>query len=317
MPPLVLRSFIDMLPFVLESGLNRLAVLAFAVALAAVTDMPARALELPPYKERLFGYPGILVPGDDDRYLIVDYRESRDINARDQVPERRVWGRYVSLDVRRQQQELAVDTPSGPLKYFAVGKQAGASVITVYVHGKGGSRKQGVNDYSFGGNFNRLKNLMVRSGGLYLSPDVPAFDATGAAAIAVLVDHYQANSPGAPLILACGSLGAEICYRMAADADMAGRISGFVLLGAPPVSAVLGSAAFNRRVPFFFGHGSLDKVYSIDDVEAQFRRFIKLKPDYPVRFVRFETGTHGTPIRMTDWRSVLNWMLALNKTRQE
>ena len=26
--------------------------------------------------------------------------------------------------------------------------------------------------------------------------------------------------------------------------------------------------------------------------------------------VRFETGTHGTPIRMTDWRDILNWMLA-------
>jgi len=28
------------------------------------------------------------------------------------------------------------------------------------------------------------------------------------------------------------------------------------------------------------------------------------------RFVRFETGTHGTPIRMTDWRETLNWMLS-------
>jgi hypothetical protein len=28
--------------------------------------------------------------------------------------------------------------------------------------------------------------------------------------------------------------------------------------------------------------------------------------------VRFETGTHGTPIRMTDWRETLNWMLAVS-----
>ena len=32
--------------------------------------------------------------------------------------------------------------------------------------------------------------------------------------------------------------------------------------------------------------------------------------DYPARFVRFETGTHGTPIRMIDWRDTLNWMLS-------
>jgi hypothetical protein len=38
---------------------------------------------------------------------------------------------------------------------------------------------------------------------------------------------------------------------------------------------------------------------------------VAAKPDYPVRFVRFETGTHGTPIRMVDWRAVLNWMLSV------
>jgi hypothetical protein len=27
--------------------------------------------------------------------------------------------------------------------------------------------------------------------------------------------------------------------------------------------------------------------------------------------VVFDGGTHGTPMRMTDWRSVLNWMLSL------
>jgi hypothetical protein len=26
----------------------------------------------------------------------------------------------------------------------------------------------------------------------------------------------------------------------------------------------------------------------------------------------FDTGVHGTPIRMTDWRLVLNWMLAVD-----
>ena len=38
-----------------------------------------------------------------------------------------------------------------------------------------------------------------------------------------------------------------------------------------------------------------------------------LHPGYPARFVRFETGTHGTPIRMTDWRETLNWMLSVSR----
>jgi hypothetical protein len=32
-------------------------------------------------------------------------------------------------------------------------------------------------------------------------------------------------------------------------------------------------------------------------------------PDYPIRFVLFDSGTHGISLRMTDWRAALNWML--------
>ena len=295
---------------VVESNIYRIAGTAVCATLLIMVATSLFALELKPYKDRLFGYPGILKPDDDNRYLIVDYRESRDINGRDQVPERRVWGRYVSLKVRRVQEEKSIDTPVGPLQHFAVGRQSGATIITVYVHGKGGSRKQGVNDFTFGGNFNRLKNIMVRNGGLYLSPDVPGFNQAGSDAIAALITHYHAASPTAPVVIACGSLGAVICYKLAGNSLISSMVSGYVLLGAPPVDSVYSSVAFSQNTPFFFGHGSRDTVYPIDAIENHFRRFIQLKPGYPIRFVRFETGTHGTPIRMTDWRSVINWILS-------
>ncbi len=293
--------------FTARFGLAAVLTVFFTVLVSA----GANAFELKRYKERLFAYPGLLKPDGDDRYLIVDYRESRDIDARDQIPERRVWGRYVSLKVKRSQQELSFDGPLGPLRYFAVGRLAGARVVTLYLHGRGGNGKQGVNDFSFGGNFNRLKNLMVRNGGLYLSPDVPAFDASGAKAIGALIAHYRSLSPAAKLIVACGSLGAQICYRLAGDKAMSEDIAGFILLGAPPVEAVFSSPALARNTPFLLAHGSYDKVYPIEAVEAHFREFTRRKADYPVRFIRFETGTHGTPIRMIDWRSALNWILSL------
>ncbi|MCP4382867.1 MAG: alpha/beta hydrolase, partial [Hyphomicrobiales bacterium] len=31
---------------------------------------------------------------------------------------------------------------------------------------------------------------------------------------------------------------------------------------------------------------------------------------YPIRVVNFSSGSHGISLRMTDWRQVLNWMLA-------
>jgi dipeptidyl aminopeptidase/acylaminoacyl peptidase len=48
-------------------------------------------------------------------------------------------------------------------------------------------------------------------------------------------------------------------------------------------------------------------VFPVETQEAFYKR-VK-SAGYPVRFVRFESGTHGTPIRMTDWRETLNWML--------
>ena len=56
--------------------------------------------------------------------------------------------------------------------------------------------------------------------------------------------------------------------------------------------------------------GSRDSVFPIEKMEAFYRSVRKAAPGYPIRMVRFETGSHGTPIRMTDWRETINWMLA-------
>lgn len=63
-------------------------------------------------------------------------------------------------------------------------------------------------------------------------------------------------------------------------------------------------------MPVFFGQGSKDPVFPVGNQEAFFRSILAGSKDYPARFVRFETGTHGTPIRMSDWRETLNWMLS-------
>ena len=63
-------------------------------------------------------------------------------------------------------------------------------------------------------------------------------------------------------------------------------------------------------MPVFFAQGSRDTVFPLARQEAFFRSILARSKAYPARFVRFESGTHGTPIRMTDWRETLNWMLA-------
>ena len=269
----------------------------------------AHAQGLAPYKDELFAYPAIL-SSEGKTYRVVDYSELRDINERDQIPERRAKSKYVDTGVRWVQRDLMLRTDAGNIKHFAVGTTEGASVIVLYLHGQGGSRKQGVDDFTFGGNFNRIKNLMVDNGGLYLSPDFSDFGGKGVAQIAALIDHYAAQSPGAKVVVACGSMGGALCWGLARDAKTAKRLNGLMLLGSFWDAGFLKSPAFVAKVPVFFGQGSKDPVFPIDKQEAFFRSILAKKPNYPARFVRFETGTHGTPIRMTDWRDTLNWMLA-------
>ena len=289
----------------------RLALLAVSCALLLTIPVSAQSLTLKPFKDDLFAYPALLSSEPDDVYRVVDYRELRDINERDQVPERRVRANYVSTGVRKVQKDLALNTDAGTVRHVTVGSTEGASVIVLYLHGQGGSRKQGVDDFTFGGNFNRLKNLMADNGGLYLSPDFSDFGDKGAAEIAALMGYYGERSPGARIIVACGSMGGALCWKLAERNDTGAEIDGLVLLGSLWDEGFYASPAFKRRVPVFFGQGSKDPVFPVEQQEAFFRSILAKSKGYPARFVRFETGTHGTPIRMTDWRDTLNWMLSV------
>lgn len=281
--------------------------------LSASTVVFAEAQALKPFKDELFAYPGILSAEKGDVYRVVDYREMRDINERDAVPERRVRPQYTSTAVRSMQQDLALKLDAGTLRHVAVGKTEGAAIIVLYLHGQGGSRKQGVDDFTFGGNFNRLKNLMANNNGLYLSPDFTDFGDKGAGQVAALIGYYAERSPGAKIFVACGSMGGALCWKLAGRPDTGNRIDGLVLLGSLWDGNFFTSPAFKRRVPVFFGQGSKDPVFPVENQETFFRSILAKSKAYPTRFVRFETGTHGTPIRMTDWRETLNWMLSRSK----
>lgn len=282
--------------------------LILAAALLAATLAPAAAELLAPSKDRLFALPATIETSDEGARIVVDYQEMRDINGRDEIPERRAHATYVDLSVRRAQRDVTVQTPAGNIPHIAVGKPEGARFIVAYLHGQGGNRGQGADDFTFGGNFNRIKNLAAQNGGLYLSPDFADFGATGAGQVAAVLKTYANASPQAPIFVACGSAGGAICWQLAQDAELASRLGGLLLLGSHWDENFLKSPAFRARVPVYLGHGSRDRVFPVERQETFFRAIRSAAPGYPARFVRFESGSHGTPIRMTDWREVINWM---------
>jgi dienelactone hydrolase len=290
---------------------------AFVLAVAAVSTMSAFAAgyRLAPYKDELFDYPKVLESGYGGDYVKVEYIEKRDLYERDEVPEKKARAEYVSLDTKAVERDLTLDLGRRELKYIATGAiDGGAKAIVIYVHGRNGNRFQGANDGMFGGNFNRIKNLMVRNGGLYLSPGFPDLRNRGRDAAKALMKTYAAKSPGAPIFVACGSLGGGICWRLIDDPEAAAMLSGLLLMGSTNDDRFFKSPAANggRKIPIYIGHGTKDRIIRWQSHEAFFKKIKSRLPGYPVRFALFDTGVHGTPIRMTDWRLVLNWMLDVN-----
>jgi hypothetical protein len=285
-------------------------ILAAALWCCIALAQAASAAQIAPFKDSLFAYAGILEQTDDGRRLVIDYNEMRDINGRDVEPERHVRSKYVSLKPKGAQKDVALDSQAGRVTFIATGKQSGASIIVAYLHGKGGDRFQGQNDARFGGNFNRIRNLMLLSGGLYITPDFSNFGDKGKGQVKAILEAAMAASPGAKVIVACGSMGGFICHQLAADAGFAPKLSGMLLLGSFPDPEFQKSAFFKRKLPLFIGHGGGDKTSPIGGIETFYASIRKASPSYPVWLHRFETGSHGTPIRMTDWRMALNLMLA-------
>ncbi len=277
----------------------------------SVAAMPAHAQTsggpLKPFKDDLFSSQTVLSTGDGGASRVIDYQELRDINGRDEIPEQRVKRQYVDLAPKRVQEMETISVGGRSIDVGRVGPANGQAFTVIFIHGRGGDRRLGMKDYTFGGNFNRLKNLAVENGGTYYAPSVKSFDQNGVADIAALIADAKAKSGGKPVILTCASMGSFICYGISRDAAAVANLKGMAILGGAVDPDFPKSAFIKAKKPIYFTHGSVDKVYSADQQAATFRGL--LKAGVPTRFTLFETGTHGTPVRMTDWRAVLNWIL--------
>jgi dienelactone hydrolase len=267
----------------------------------------AMASEIGSFKDDLFAYPGILEEADNGAFLKIDYDKMRDIHKRDDDPERRVKGIYVSTGVRWYQDFETIETGGRSVDVFEVGKLKTARFAVIFVHGRGGDRKLGANDYSFGGNFNRLKNLAHKNNGVYFAPSARDFGDEGAADVEALVGYVKASAPQAKIVLTCASMGSFICWKITESKQISGMLSGMMIFGGPANPDFLKSPAHAAKLPMFFSHGSDDTVYPWTDQYGLYKTLIE--KGYPTRFVLFNTGSHGTPIRMTDWRVTLNWIL--------
>ena len=289
---------------------------AIIALLVLVSTAEARDISLAPFKDDLFAYPRILEQFDDGSFTRVEYNRDRDLVGRDRVLRWKAHYRYVDRSVRWARKVRSYRSANGAFKYFAVGKpNRNTDFSVIYVHGEGGNRRQGVNDWIFGGNFNRLQNLANRNNGALYTPDFTDFTDRGTIDIAALIGVTRQNSPNAKIIVACGSMGGGVCWRLAKNPVTAAHVDGLFVLGSHWHDDFLKSPVLKRstrNIPIYIGHGSADPVFKPSIQQDFFNKIRKKNAQYPIRFMMFETGAHGTPIRMVDWRRELNWMLSVN-----
>ncbi|MEE9374725.1 MAG: alpha/beta hydrolase [Rhizobiaceae bacterium] len=274
----------------------------------------AAEFQLAPFKDKLFAYPSTIEASKDGAYRLVAFDKQRDVFGRDEIPLRKVHHKYINEGVRWSRRVRKYKSVNGTFKYFSVGKKKSARITVIWIHGLGGNHRQGVNDWTFGGNFNRLQNLMVKNKGLLLSPSFSNFKEKGARDILTLILETKKRSPTGTLFLACGSMGGGICWRLVKKPDIAAMLDGLFLLGSHWHDDFLKSSVAKKNgkpVPLFFGHGTKDVTFQPKVQKGFFNKIRKQNPNYPARFVMFDNGVHGTPIRMVDWRRELNWMLTL------
>lgn len=290
---------------------------ALAATLLATPGVAAAELELAPFKDELFAYPQVLDSRYGGDYLVVGFDQKRDVIDRDEKPDEKTRPDYVSLEVRAVERDLTLSAGGTTVNYIGVGRtDGGAKIVLVFVHGFEATRFDAVNDWRSGGNLNRIKNLMVRAGGVYLAPDFALLKGKAVRQVKALVMDQARLSPEAPVFLACASLGARICWALIRDPEVAPHLGGVLLFAAVSDQGFADSALVRgkaRPIPVHIAHGSRDTSVNWRPQEQLFRKVKAAAPDYPIRFTLFDTGSHRTPLRMTDWRLVLNWMLSLNR----
>lgn len=285
--------------------------IAIACQSGSTSASAASPIDIPPFKNSLFDYPQPSAVSRDGASLDVPYSEARDIDQRDEIPERRVRSSYVELLPKNLFADETLPTPGSPLRWMRVGDISHAQTVVVFVHGRNGDRRLGMNDWTFGGNFNRLKNLLVQAGGAYVTFDGGTLGDTDEVRAGALVQHIHTTAPKTKIVLACGSMGGELCWNLMADKAVAPVVAGLVYLGSngDEVRFERMRKASGKAIPILLAHGTRDKVYPWERQKAWFEQVRQRHPSYPIRMVLFDDGNHGTPIRMIDWRDSLNWIL--------
>lgn len=299
------------------------------------------ALSLSPYKDEMFApkiltqpeqvlrqekdvvlrYPNhpVIQPASQDDavewshpdVLNIFYHKQNHLYGWDEIVVKKAKDERVDLLSVELEKEVNLIEEIVEIQALQAGLLDGAKFAVVFVHGGGGDKTLGFNDWSFGGNFNRLKNLIVKNQGVYYSPSF-ASGRSATQQARLLIDRIKSHAgKDTPIVFACGSAGASICNALLMSERESDLVDGLIYLGAAQGPRVSFSSLFiKEQKPIIVSHGTYDSVLRWQKMKAAFDDFKQYQVSYPLQFQLVHGGIHGTPIRMFDWRQGLNFIFS-------
>lgn len=268
----------------------------------------ASAQHLNSYKDRAFAHGRVLQTANKQSFKRIDYNETRDINGQD-LNDENGNTRYIARPERVEllPNQYEVTTSIRGVRVHQAGPIRGSDFAVIFIHGAGGTRDLGFDDWTFGGNFNRLKHLSLRNHGVYFSPSA-RLNSRGARSIGKMIQELKSKSRNMKFVLACGSRGGEICWELAKSPEYSKLLSGLIFLGTAENMPRGRVPYITDQKPIIFAHGSSDTVLPWEHLKQSFDQIKTSYPSYPIKYFLYNNGSHGTPIRMIDWRESLNWI---------
>lgn len=246
---------------------------------------------------------------NDSSWIHIQYDPLEHYRGWDRVPGEQANRNRVSALPRGVESSYQVRLANRRTQIYQTGALSSAQFAVVFVHGAGGNGSLGNNDWSFGGNFNRLKNIVFKSGGVYLSPSF-RLNNSGVGVAQAMVDWVREEAGDIPVVFVCASRGSVICDGLLRARYSESRaVDGFIYLGAQSGPSASSSSDYRgQRVPIILAHGSYDPVLPWESMLAVYDSW--RRGGYPVQFQLHHGGVHGTPIRLFDWRRGLQWIFS-------
>jgi len=275
-----------------------------------------RIFQLKPFKDNLFRFKWWIIKSiynwDID---YIDFSIKRDVEDRDEIDVKKVYDNYIEKINNDNRQDLSFKTTLWKQYYWEVKNNKinnkDVKIVLFYFHWMGGNRHQWINDYTFWWNFNRIQNLMIKNKWVYISPDFRDFTDKWPMEMFILLKKKIQEYPNAQIYLSSASSGWTLLWRLMNNEEMKNKINGIILLGSV---TNLYNTIYDKNIPIYVWHWTRDPNIAYTNKIKFYLRMKNRNINYPIKIELFQWWVHGTPIRMVNWKSIINWILQQNNT---